>query len=123
MSTAIPVAFLRIFAWIILIATSVYGLFLLIAAALRPITSAASVIADVVGILVGVPVIVGGILIWAFLLAFAGGVEAVVELRDMKRNELDEAEYAQYPEYEGQEEVYAEPANGSSTLPPTNRQV
>ncbi len=93
MSTAVPIAVLRAVAWVVLVLMTGYGLFLLARAFVEMGSGAVGSFFAVVVLAASVPFIIGGILSWAFIMAFAGGVEAVVQLRDMKRDEIEYAEY------------------------------
>lgn len=98
MTTAVPVAVLRAFAWVVLLLSNAFAVYLLVRAFTEPTSSVtfrtspgSTVSVDVAGILVSIPFFAGGIILWAGLLAFAGAVEAVVQIRDLQMYSEDEA--------------------------------
>ena len=91
-TVVVPIAVLRVVAWLLLFIMEGYGLYLL-SRAFYVGGNTVGIFIPVFPLLGSVPFLISGVLSWAFLMPFAGGVEALLELRDMKRDELlpDEA--------------------------------
>jgi hypothetical protein len=86
-TVVVPIAVLRVVAWLLLFIMEGYGLYLLLRAFVGG-GNTVGIFGSLFSLLASVPFLISGVLSWAFLMAFAGGVEALLELRDMKRAEL-----------------------------------